>query len=53
MNVDDGGAEVIYHETPSGGAVFSVGSITWTAAVLVDDACSRITRNVLTRMLRV
>jgi hypothetical protein len=52
MNVDDGGAEVIYHETASGGAVFSVGSITWTAAVLVDDACSRITRNVLTRMLR-
>ena len=51
MNVNDGGAEMIYHETPGGGAVFSVGSITWPACVLVDDACSKITRNVLERML--
>jgi N,N-dimethylformamidase len=51
MNVNDGGAEVVYHETPSGGAVFSVGSITWPACVLVDEPCSRITRNVLERML--
>ena len=50
-NVDDGGAEVVYFETPSGGAVFSVGSITWPACVLVDAACSRITRSVLERML--
>jgi hypothetical protein len=52
LNVDDGGAEIVYHETSSGGAVFSVGSITWPACVLVDDVCSRITRNVLERMLR-
>jgi N,N-dimethylformamidase len=51
MNVDDGGAEMVYYETPSGGAVFSVGSITWPASVLVDDGVSRITRNVLDRFL--
>jgi hypothetical protein len=50
-NADDGGAEIVYVETPSGGAVFSVGSITWPACVLVDEPCSRITRNVLERML--
>jgi hypothetical protein len=51
MNVNDGGAEVVYHETPGGGAVFSVGSITWPACVLVDEACSTITRTVLARLL--
>ena len=51
LNADDGGAEIVYHETRSGGAVFSVGSITWPACVLVDEACSKITRNVLERML--
>ena len=51
MNEDDGGAEVTYHQTRSGGAVFSVGSITWPACVLVDEACSQITKNVLERML--
>ena len=29
------------------GAVFSVGSITWVSSLLVDDAVSAITRNVL------
>jgi hypothetical protein len=51
LNVDDGGAEIVYHDTHSGGAVFSVGSITWPACVLVDDVCSGITKNVLDRML--
>ena len=51
LNVNDGGAEMVYHETESGGAVFSVGSITWPACVLVDQACSQITRNALERML--
>jgi N,N-dimethylformamidase len=50
LNVDDGGAELVYFETPSGGAVFSAGSITWTASVLVDDGVSGITRNVLERL---
>lgn len=51
-NPDDGGAEMVTYETPSGGAVFSTGSITYTASLLVDDQISRITRNVLERFLR-
>jgi N,N-dimethylformamidase len=49
LNIDNGGAELVLHETSSGGAVFSVGSITWPACLLVDRAISRITRNVLER----
>lgn len=52
MNVNNGGAEIVYHETASGGAVFSVGSITWPASLLVDRGCSQITRNVLEHLLR-
>jgi hypothetical protein len=50
-NPDEGGAELIIYETPKGGAVFSVGSITWPSALLVDDAVSTITGNVLRRFL--
>jgi N,N-dimethylformamidase len=46
-NIDDGGAELSYYETPSGGAVFSVGSIAWPSSILVDDCVSQITANVL------
>ena len=35
MNPDDGGAEMVTFDTPSGGAVFSVGSITWPASICV------------------
>jgi hypothetical protein len=52
INPDQGGAEVVYHEQGSAGAVFSVGSITWVPALLVDSHISRITRNVLDRFLR-
>ncbi|MDB6121224.1 MAG: hypothetical protein JWQ71_217 [Pedosphaera sp.] len=51
LNVNNGGAEIVYHETESGGAVFSVGSITWPACILVDEPISKITRNVLDRFL--
>src|SRR5262249_5004061 len=51
-NADDGGAELVTFETPSGGAVFSAGSITWPASVLVDDRVSRITANALRRFSR-
>ena len=51
MNANDGGAEMIYFDTKSGGAVFSVGSITWPASVLVDKNVSCITRNVLEKFL--
>ncbi len=50
-NRDDGGAEIVCYQTPSGGAVFSVGSITWVPCLLVDAAVSRITANVITRYL--
>jgi hypothetical protein len=50
-NVDDGGAELAYYETASGGGVFSVGSIAWPSAILIDDAVSQITANVLSRFL--
>ncbi len=51
MNVTGGGGDVIVHEPGGGGAVYSVGSITWVPALFVDEHISRITRNVLKRFL--
>jgi hypothetical protein len=51
VNPDDGGSEIVLHERDQGGAVFSVGSITWVSALFADAAVSTITRNVLTRFL--
>ncbi len=51
-NVDDGGAEMVVHETERGGMVFSAGSITYPSSILVDDVVSRVTSNVLKRFLR-
>ncbi len=51
LNPDNGGAHIVCFETPSGGAVFSVGSITFPTALLCDEPCSRITANVLQRFL--
>ncbi|MGQ0569489.1 MAG: N,N-dimethylformamidase beta subunit family domain-containing protein [Armatimonadota bacterium] len=52
-NPDDGGSEMVYYEVErSGGAVFSVGSITYVSCVLVDAHISRITKNVIERFLR-
>ncbi len=50
-NIDDGGAELVYYETPSNGAVFAAGSIAWPSSILVDASVSRITANVLNRFL--
>ncbi len=44
-----GGAEMVYFDTVSGGEVFSVGAVTYPAALLIDEAVSRITGNVLKR----
>ncbi len=52
LNPEDGGAEMAYYETSSGGACFGAGSITWPAALLVDSHVSRITANVLRRFLQ-
>ncbi|MDB5389448.1 MAG: hypothetical protein JWM11_5094, partial [Planctomycetaceae bacterium] len=51
QNPDNGGADLTLYETPSGGAVFSTGSITWTSSLLVDADVSRITANVLLKYL--
>jgi N,N-dimethylformamidase len=50
-NRDDGGAEMVHYKTPSGGEVFSVGSISFVASLLVDSAVSRVTSNVLRRFM--
>jgi hypothetical protein len=52
LNPDQGGGDVVHFTTPSGGAVFSVGSICWPSSVLVDAAVSRITANVLKRFMQ-
>ncbi len=47
-------ADVVFFETPRGGAVFSTGSIGWSSALFHNDHdnnVSRITRNVLDRFL--
>lgn len=51
LNPDDGGAEMVIFDTPSGGSVFSVGSINYVASLPVDDSVSRVTANVLNRFL--
>ncbi|TXG86951.1 MAG: carboxypeptidase regulatory-like domain-containing protein [Thermomicrobiales bacterium] len=52
LNPDDGGGEIVQYDTASGGSVFSVGSITWPASLLVDELTSQITKNVLNRALK-
>src|SRR5207248_557156 len=51
LNPDGGGAEMVSFETPSGGAVFSAGSICYPSSLLVDEGVSRVTANVLRRFL--
>ena len=50
-NPDDGGAEMVHIDGPGRGQVFSVGSISYTCAIAVDDHVSTITANVLHRFL--
>ncbi len=50
-NPDDGGAEMLHIEFPSGGEVFTVGSISYTCSIAVDSDVSRVTANVLSRFL--
>lgn len=49
LNPHEGGAELVYFETASGGAVFSTGSISWICSLPVDEGISRITSNVIRR----
>ena len=52
LNPDGGGAHLTIFDTPSGGAVFSAGSITYPAGLLCDPPSATITANVLQRFLR-
>jgi hypothetical protein len=52
LNPDDGGAHLVYYETPNGGAVFSAGSITYPTGLMCEQMLSRITSNVLERFER-
>lgn len=50
-NPDDGGAEMLIREDSGRGLVFSVGSISYTGALSVDQNTAAITRNVLDKVL--
>jgi hypothetical protein len=50
-NPENGGSEIVTYDTPSGGEVYSVGSISYVCSLPVDDMLSRITTNVLRRFL--
>jgi len=48
-------ADMVYFCTPKGGAVFSVGSISWYGSLShngYENNVSRLTGNVLTRFMR-
>jgi N,N-dimethylformamidase len=43
-------SELVFFETPAGGAVFSAGSMAWVGSLRTDAGVSTITRNALDRM---
>jgi len=51
LNPDDGGAEMLVFDTPSGGRVFSASSINYVSSLPVDEFVSRITATVLRSFL--
>lgn len=51
-NDDGGGADIVHVRHDGGGEVFSVGSIAFTSALLVDPVVSSLTANVLRRFVR-
>ena len=52
VNPFDGGAELVTFDTPSGGEVWSTGSISWICSLPVSETVSTITANVLRRFSR-
>lgn len=50
-NPDEGGGEMTHIPFEGGGEVFSVGSISYTCSIAVDDQVSKVTKNVLDRWL--
>ncbi len=53
LNPDQGGPEIVHYQTASGGPVYSAGSITYPASILVDEVVSKITANVIKRFTTV
>lgn len=51
LNADGGGAEIVHFTTPSGGEVFSVGSICYASSLPIDAGVSALTRAALERIL--
>lgn len=51
LNPDDGGAHLVHFETPNGGGVFSVGSISWVSSLPVDEHVDTITGNAIRQFL--
>ena len=51
LNPDGGGAQMVTFDTPSGGRVFSVGSICYPSSLPVDEGVSRLTAAVLRSFL--
>lgn len=47
LNPNLGGSDMIYYDTPSGGGVFSVGSLTFTGTLESDKDISQMVKNVL------
>ncbi len=52
LNPNDGGADMLIFDTPSGGRVFSVGSINYVSSLPVDEFVSRITARVIREFVR-
>ena len=51
LNPDDGGADMVIFDTPSGGTVFSAGSINYACSLPIDANISTLTANVVRRFL--
>ncbi len=51
LNPDNGGAEMVYYNHSGGGAVFSVGSITYGGSLAIDPNLTIMTKNVLNKFI--
>ncbi len=51
MNPGGSGAEMVHYELDGGGAVFSVGSISYPCSLPIDRAVSQLTANILRRFI--
>lgn len=47
LNPDQGGADIVFFQTPQGGAVLSAGSISFCGSLVVDRALDKLVMNFL------